>query len=185
MLGFCLAHEAEALGLQLGVDLDLGGRDLAPLLEELLELGVSPLLRDVLDLEVVERRFLALGGLLVLALHSQLLALEFLLVELLDGLQHLALLLEAHEPESLTVLLGVHGDLGAEHAAGVGESLCQLLGGDVFGQVLDDDVELGDQLGVLDLPHQAEFLAVELLVVFVVEGLLCLLLVDEVHLAET
>jgi len=187
LLGFVAirkAHEGEALAFALSVAFYLDAEQLSELLEELTQVFLVPGVGEVLDVEVVEGGLLALVDLLVLAFDCQVLALLVLVVEEFDRVGHALLLLEAHEAEALRVVLGVERDLGGEDLPRLCEVLLQLLGGHVLGQVLDDDVELGDQLGVLDLPHQAELLAVQLLLVLVVEGLEGLLLVGEVDLAE-
>lgn len=81
-------------------------------------------------------------------------------------------------------MFGVDRYFGGKDRPSLVEVGSQLLGRDVLGQVLDDDVELGDEFGVLDLPHQPELLAVQLLVVFVLQCLLRFFLVPKVDLAK-
>lgn len=82
-------------------------------------------------------------------------------------------------------MFGVERDFRRKDVSSFVELHLQFFGGHFLGQVLHDDVELGDQLGILDLPHQPEFLAVQLLLIFVIEGLKCFLLVCEIYIAES
>jgi len=87
----------------------------------------------------------------------------------LDGLPHALLVVEADEALDVVGTPDVFGDLAGEDVACGAEVRGQVFGLGLTGQVLDEHIELVDDLGVLDLPHEPELLLVQRLLVFVEE----------------
>lgn len=132
----------------------------------------------------MEELFLVFGLRLVVLLHSEFLAFVVAVVELLNGLVEGLLFVEADEPEAFTVVLAVLGYLAAEHVADFAEERVEAFTRNVLGQVLDDHVELADEFGVLDLPHQSKFTPVEVALVLALQSLVGFVHVVEVHLTK-
>jgi len=102
----------------------------------------------------------------------------------LDGLVHTVLILEADESLRILGVFRAFGDFTGKYGACRAKLRRKILGLSLVGQVLDHHIELVHDFGLLDLPHQAELLAVEALVILVGQGPFSFFDVGEVEVAE-
>lgn len=148
-----------------------------------IQLFVVPSLWESLNLKIITSLF-SFETLLVLLFNRDFAPLLIRAVEQLDGLVHTLLVVETHESLDFLGVPDPLGNLAGEDVPSWTKVSGQVLGLRVARQALDHDIELVDDLGVLDLPHESEFLAVDLLVVFVEQRSFGLFHIAKVHLTE-
>lgn len=148
-----------------------------------IQLFVVPSLWESLNLKIITSLF-SFETLLVLLFNRDFAPLLIRAVEQLDGLVHTLLVVETHESLDFLGVPDPLGNLAGEDVPSWTKVSGQVLGLRVARQALDHDIELVDDLGVLDLPHESELFVVEFVVVLVLQCLLGFILVPEVDVAK-